>query len=138
MAAISGGNESPHPATHDENFALVRSMAPGGGIQSMMAVHLVSIHNAIVKMSALLNSADGTRSDRLVDAISKLSRAYSAEVEALMRHQARAPKKASEFKVNVILARPDGVCKAEHCQWVPDAQKFTVVELDGTERVITA
>jgi hypothetical protein len=124
LAEISEGGENYQSPTHEENFALVRSIAPQGAIQSMMAVHLVSMHTAIVKMSGLVGSAEGARLDRLIDAISKLSRAHSAGVDALMRHQARAPKQSGGFAVNVILARSGGVCKAADCQWVAGKDEY--------------
>ena len=105
MKQITSLGEPGKPVSEDAtNFALgvIRSIDPQDEIEAMLGAQMAATHQATMMMARRLNHVETlAQQDAAERAYNKLARTFTAQVEALKRHRAKASQTVRVERVTV-------------------------------------
>lgn len=98
ISALATGKESVSEQKANELLALVQEIAPRDPIEALLAVQMASVHSAAMLQAAALNASlvqpgQYKRYESHSNAFNKLTRTFTAQMEALKRYRSKGVQK---------------------------------------------
>ena len=103
VGALPSGKDEPASALLPQILPALAGIAPRDELEGMLAVQLVSLHNVAMDhlhRAALPNQAPERR-DKYVNNATRLTRAFSQQLEALQRYRGKGQQKVTVEHVHV-------------------------------------
>lgn len=102
MAQTTGAGDNISERGFNRTLAVVRGIAPRDPVETMLAIQMAAVHDAMLRSARYgLNSESLPQHDSAMNAMNKLARTFSAQVEALKKHRSAGEQTVRVEHVNV-------------------------------------
>ena len=80
----------------------IAAIAPSDGVESMLAAQMVAVHNATMKVARVLRGSETIQQqDSASNAMNKLARTFTGQLDALKRYRSKGEQKVTVEHVTV-------------------------------------